>query len=240
MSNQQDKDKTKERLINELKELRRRVAELEASEAQGKQVEKELKQSSQGLRRALEGTIYAMALVSEIRDPYMTHHQRKVANLACAIAREMGLPEEKIEGIQLAGVIHDVGRVYVPTDILSKRTRLTKAEFSVVKNHPKVGYNLFSMGQFPWPIAQIVLQHHERIDGSGYPQGLSGKEILLEARILAVADVVEAMSSRRPYRPALSINKALKEISKNKGILYDSEVADTCLKLFTEKGFTFG
>jgi len=239
ISTQRDENKTKKCLINETKELRRRVAELEASEARGKQVEEELRQNSQRLRRAMEGTIYAMALVSEIRDPYMTHHQRKVANLACAIAREMGLPEEKVEGIRLASVIHDIGRVYVPTDILSKRTRLTKAEFSIVKNHPKVGYNLFSMEQFPWPIAQIVLQHHERIDGSGYPQGLSGKEILLEARILAVADVVEAMSSRRPYRPALGINKALKEISRNKGILYDSRVVDTCLNLFAEKGFVF-
>lgn len=239
MSTEQDEGETKEHLINELKGLRQRVTELEASEARCKQAEEELKQSSQRLRRIMEGTIYAMALAIEIRDPYVTGHQRKVANLACAIAKEMSLSKEEIEGIRLAGVIHDVGRAYVPTDILSKPARLTEAEFSIVKNHPKLGYDIFKMEQFPWPIAQMVLQHHERIDGSGYPQGLSGKEILLEARILAVADVVEAMSSHRAHRPAPGINKALKEISKNKGILYDSEVVDACLKLFTEKGFMF-
>jgi len=174
-----------------------------------------------------------------MKDPYRHSHQKRVAQLACAIAREMNLPEEQIEGIRVAGNIHDIGKISVPMEILNKPGRVNKNEFGIIKNHAQAGYDILKTIEFPWPIAQIVLQHHERMDGSGYPQGLSGKDILLEARILGVADVVEAMVSRRPYRPALGIDKALEEISKNRGILYDPEVVDACLKLFTEKRFEF-
>jgi HD-GYP domain-containing protein (c-di-GMP phosphodiesterase class II) len=152
----------------------------------------------------------------------------------------MGLPEEQIEGIHMAGLVHDIGKINVPAEILSKPGRLNDLEFGLIKAHAQVGYGILDGGiDFPWPVAEIVFQHHERIDGSGYPQGLSGEEILLEARILSVADVVEAMASHRPYRPARGIDAALEEISQNRGILYDPEVVDTCLKLFIEKGFKF-
>jgi HD-GYP domain-containing protein (c-di-GMP phosphodiesterase class II) len=231
------KNKTKEQLLNELTEMRQRIAELEASGTQHKRVEEQLQQSFEKLRRTMKGTIYAMALIVEIRDPYMAGHQRKVTSLSCAIAKEMNLSEDKIEGIRLAGAIHDIGRTYIPVEILSKPSRLTDIEFSMVKTHPKVGYDILKMVEFPWPIAQIVLQHHERMDGSGYPQGLSGEEITLEARVLAVADVVEAMASFRPYRPSHGLDKALEEISQNRGLLYDPEAVEACLKLLTEKGF---
>ena len=203
-----------------------------------KRAEEELQDSLEKLRKALGGTIQAIALTVEMRDPYTAGHQRRVANLARALAAEMGLPKEQIDGIRMAGVIHDLGKISVPSEILSKPTRLRDTEFSLIKDHPQVGYDILKTIEFPWPVAQIVLRHHERLDGSGYPQGLSGEGILLEARILAVADVVEAMSSHRPYRPALGIDKALEEISQNRGVLYDSEVVGTCLKLITEKGFT--
>jgi putative nucleotidyltransferase with HDIG domain len=160
-----------------------------------------------------------------------------VANLARAISSEMGLPNENVEGIRIAGIIHDMGKILVPAEILSKPGRLTENEFGIIKSHPQVGYDILKNIDFPWPVAQIVLQHHERMDGSGYPQGLQSEKILLEARILAVADVVEAMASHRPYRAALGIDKALEEISRNSGVLYDPEAVNACLKLFNEKGF---
>ncbi|MFQ6083013.1 MAG: HD domain-containing phosphohydrolase [Candidatus Aminicenantia bacterium] len=201
--------------------------------------EEELHQTLSKLRKALGGIVNTMALTVEKRDPYTAGHQRRVANLARAIAKEMGLLKEQIDGIRMAGVIHDLGKMFVPAEILSKPGRITKAEFSIIKTHPQVGYDILKKIEFPWPVAQIVLQHHERMDGSGYPAGLSGEGILLEARILGVTDVVEAISSHRPYRPALGINKALEEISQNRGVLYDPKVVDACLKLFTEKGFKF-
>lgn len=225
--------------IRELIVRLKRVLRERAVLAERNRAEQRLQHSLEKLRRAMEGIVQAMAVTVEKRDPYTAGHQRRVANLACAIAKEMGLSADQIDGIRMAGVIHDLGKIAVPAEILSKPTRLTDIEFSLIKTHAQAGYEMLNTIDFPWPIAQMVHQHHERIDGSGYPQGLSGGEILLEARILAVADVVEAMSSRRPYRPALGINKALKEISRNKGILYDSKVADTCLKLFAEKGFVF-
>jgi putative nucleotidyltransferase with HDIG domain len=178
-----------------------------------------------------------MALTVEARDPYTAGHQRRVADLARAIAEEMGLSKERIEGIRVAGGLHDIGKINIPAEILGKPGRINNMELGLIKMHPQVGYNILKGIEFPWPVAQIVLQHHERMDGSGYPQGLVGGDIVLEARILAVADVVEAMSSHRPYRPAHNIDKALEEISQNSGILYDPEVADVCLRLFTEKGF---
>ncbi len=191
------------------------------------------------LRSTLKASIDSLASAIEMRDPYTAGHQERVTRLARAIAQEMGLAEERVEAIEIAGIIHDIGKLYVPAEILSKPTKLSDLEYSMIKMHSQVGYTILSKIDFPWPIAQIVHQHHEAINGSGYPQGLFGKDILLEAKILCVADVVEAMSSHRPYRPALGIQAALAEISQKQGILYDREVVDACLKLFREKNFKF-
>ncbi len=204
-----------------------------------KQTEEEIRRTLERLRGAMEGTIQAMALTMEMKDTYTGGHQRRVTQLACAIAKEMGLSEEQVEGIRLAGIIHDIGKISIPIEILSKSGRISEIEFSLVKVHPQAGYDILKTIEFPYPVAQIVLQHHERLDGSGYPSGLSGEEIMLEARILGVADIVEAITSHRPYRSALGIDKALEEISRNKGVLYDPKVVDACLKLFSEKGFKF-
>jgi putative two-component system response regulator len=193
----------------------------------------------QDLREAMKGIVQAMALTIEMRDPYTAGHQQRVAELARAIATGMGLSEEKIYGLYMAGMIHDLGKISVPAEILSKPGRLSDAEIQLVRTHPQAGYDILKNIKFPWPIAQITLQHHERVNGSGYPQGLSGEAIMLEAKILAVADVVEAMASHRPYRAALGLEEALKEISRNRGLLYDSNVADTCLRVFEGKKFIF-
>lgn len=197
----------------------------------------EQKNSTQKLLDAMKSTIQAMSMTVEIRDPYTSGHQQRVAGLAAAIAAENGLPEEETEGIRLAGVVHDIGKIYVPAEILSKPGRLSEIEFRMIKTHPQAGHDILKTIEFPWPIAQMVLQHHERMDGSGYPAGLSGKDILPGARTLAVADVVEAMASHRPYRASLGIDKALEEISQKKDVLYDTEVVDACLRLFHQKGF---
>ena len=207
--------------------------------AERKRAQEELARTTETLRKTLGATIQAMAVTVETRDAYTAGHQRRVADLARAIATEMGLPKERIEGLRMAAVIHDIGKIAVPTDILNKPARLSENEFGIIKDHPRMGYDILKEIEFPWPIAQIIFQHHERMDGSGYPRGLSGEDILLEARILAVADMVEAMASHRPYRPAHGIDKALEEISQNRGVLYDPGVVDACLRLFTEKGFTF-
>lgn len=204
---------------------------------QRKEVQEKLQRTLRQLEDALEGNIRAMARTVEARDAYTSGHQQRVTELACAIASEMGLPEEMIRGIHTSATIHDIGKIVVPAEVLSKPGRLTDLEFALIKNHPKVAYDIVKEVKFPWPVAQIILQHHERIDGSGYPHGLEDKDILIEARVLAVADVVEAMSSHRPYRPALGIDKALKEIEENKGKLYDPRVVDACLTLFKEKKF---
>jgi PAS domain S-box-containing protein/putative nucleotidyltransferase with HDIG domain len=202
--------------------------------------EEELHHSFERLRRTLEETVIALTSAVEIRDPYTAGHQRRVTRLACAIAEEIDLPEEQIEGLRVAGLIHDIGKINVPAEILSKPGRLTDLEFGLIKMHPQIGHDILKTIEFPWPVAQIVLQHHERMDGSGYPADLSDDDILLEARILSVADVVEAMASHRPYRSALGLDKALEEISGNRGRLYDPQVVDACLQLFTDKAFTFG
>jgi HD-GYP domain-containing protein (c-di-GMP phosphodiesterase class II) len=207
--------------------------------AERKRAQEELRQSYGKLQRALEGTVGVLVSATEMRDPYTAGHQRRVTQLAYAIANEMGLSEERIEGIRMAGLIHDVGKINIPADILSKPARLTEIEFGLIKMHSQIGHDILKVVEFPWPVAEIVLQHHERMDGSGYPHGLSGDKVILEARILGVADVVEAMASHRPYRPARGIDEALKEISRNRSILYDPEVVEVCLKLFTEKGFEF-
>jgi len=173
----------------------------------------------------------------ETRDPYTAGHQRRVAGVACAIATEMNLPADQIDGIRMAAAIHDLGKISVPAEILSKPTKLTAIEFSLIKTHSQSGYDILKDIDFPWPVARIVLEHHERINGSGYPHGLARDNILMESRIMAVADVVESMASYRPYRPALGIDAALNEIEKNRGTLYDNAVVDACLRLIREKGF---
>jgi len=204
-----------------------------------KRTEEELRQTSLRLQRAIEGAINAVALTTEIRDPYTAGHQHRVAKLACSIGRELGLSNEQIEGVRVAGTLHDIGKIYVPAEILSRPGRLRQNEINLVKDHAQVGYDLLSTIEFPWPVAQIVLQHHERMNGSGYPLGLSGDDILIEAKIMSVADVVEAMASHRPYRPALSVEEALLEILQQRGVLYSPEAVDACIKVFTQKGFTF-
>ena len=192
------------------------------------------------LERALENTIQAIATTIDARDPYTAGHQRRVAQLAAALAREMGMSEQRIVGVMRGAEIHDIGKIYIPSEILSRSGRLSAPEFGLIKIHPQVGYDIVKDIDFPWPVAAMILQHHERLDGSGYPHGLTGDEqIIAEARILAVADVVDAMVSHRPYRPALGLDAALAEIQKNRGILYESEVVDACQCLFREKGFAF-
>jgi HD-GYP domain-containing protein (c-di-GMP phosphodiesterase class II) len=173
----------------------------------------------------------------EMRDPYTAGHQKRCADIARAIATEMGFTQEKIDGIRMVGTIHDIGKLSIPAEILTKPIKLTKIEFSLIKEHSVSGYDMLKDIESPWPLAEIIYQHHERMNGSGYPRKLKGNEILIEARIMAVADVVEAMSSHRPYRAALGIEAALEEIEKNKGILYDNVVVDACLSLFREKGY---
>lgn len=191
------------------------------------------------LRQSLEQSIQTIASTLEARDPYTAGHQRRVAELATAIAREMGLPFDQINGIHLAAIIHDLGKIHIPAEILSKPGKLTDIEFALVKTHPQAGYDILKDVKFPWPIADIILQHHEKLDGSGYPQGLKGGQILLESRIMTVADVVEAMSSHRPYRSALGLEPAMHEIERGRGSIYDPAVVDVCLKLFAKKGFAF-
>lgn len=200
-------------------------------------LEKMLKEKEEKLRRNLEDTINALSLAVEMRDPYTSGHQKRVTCLACAIAEELDLPKKQIEGIRMAGTVHDIGKILVPAEILSKPGKLTKIDINLIETHSQAGYDILKDIDFPWPVAQIVLQHHERMDGSGYPNGFAGEKILKEARILAVADVVEAISSRRPYRASLGINRALNEISKNNGLLFDPKVVVACMKVFKEKGF---
>jgi PAS domain S-box-containing protein/putative nucleotidyltransferase with HDIG domain len=197
------------------------------------------KQAAVDRLKAMTDSLQSLATAIEMRDPYTSGHQRRVTALAAAIAREIGLDEETIQGIELGGILHDVGKISVPAEILSKPGKISPIEFSIIKSHSESGYEILKNIAGPWPLSQMVLQHHERMDGSGYPQGLKGPDIIIEARILAVADVVEAMASHRPYRSALGIEKALDEIATNRGILYDAEVVDACVRLFREKHFNF-
>jgi PAS domain S-box-containing protein/putative nucleotidyltransferase with HDIG domain len=204
-----------------------------------KKAEEERRQSAEQLLNALKATIESISKTTEMRDPFIAGHQKRVSQLASAIAGEIGLPKDRAEAIRIAAIIHDVGKMFIPAEILSKPGKLSEVEFNLLKQHPQAGFDILKNIEFPWPIVQIVIQHHERMNGSGYPSRLSGEAIIIEARILAVADVVEAMASHRPYRPALGIDKALEEISKNKSTLYDAEVVDACVRLFTEKAFKF-
>ncbi len=228
--------KVSEVLINISSALRRGQLEAEKKAYQNT-LEQTVAERTQKLREALTGIIQVVARTVEARDPYTAGHQQRVAELAAAIARMMGLSEESIEGVTMAGTIHDLGKIAIPSEILSKPTRLSEIEFELIKSHPQVGYDILSGIEFPWQVARMVLQHHEKLNGSGYPNGCSGEEILLESRILTVADVVEAMASHRPYRAALGIETALEEITKNKGLLYDSQIVEACLELFAQGGF---
>jgi PAS domain S-box-containing protein len=204
-----------------------------------KKTEQELKQSMLQLRKNLTGTVQAMAMTVETRDPYTAGHQRRTSDIARGIAQKMGLPGKQVDGIRMAGVIHDLGKISVPAEILSKPGDIGQSEFSLIKHHPQTGYTILKGIDFRWPVAEIVRQHHERMDGSGYPYGLSGEDILMEARVIGVADVIEAMSSHRPYRPALGIDKAFDEIVQHKGELYDADVVDAAVELYTGKQFDF-
>jgi putative nucleotidyltransferase with HDIG domain/PAS domain S-box-containing protein len=199
----------------------------------------QIQQSFAKLQNAMEKTIDSLASTIGMRDPYTANHQRRVTKLACALAREMNLSDDTIDGVRLASLVHDIGKMHVPAEILSKPGKISDVEFDMIETHCRAGYDILKEVDFPWPIAEFVLQHHERLDGSGYPSGLKGDSIFRESRIIAVADVVEAMSSHRPYRPALGMDVALDEIVKERGTLYDSEVVDSCVSLMREKGFTF-
>ncbi|MHB8354724.1 MAG: HD domain-containing phosphohydrolase [Burkholderiales bacterium] len=203
-----------------------------------KRAEEKILDYVEQLKTTLNGTIEVVEIISEMRDPYTAGHERRVAQIAVGIATELGLDAHQLEGLQVASNLHDVGKIMIPAEILSKPSKLTAIEYALVQGHVQAGYEVLKNVKFPWPVAQVVLQHHERMDGSGYPQGLKGEAILFEARIIAVADVVEAMSSHRPYRAGLNMEAALGEIERNKGVKYDAKVVDACLKLFREKGYT--
>ena len=203
-----------------------------------KKLEQERQNSIDNMRKSLGATIKALSAITEARDPYTAGHQKRVADLARTIATEMGLSSDRIDGIRLAGMIHDLGKIVIPSEILTKPTKLTNLEMEIIKTHAQAGYDILKDIEFPWPIARMVHEHHERIDGSGYPQRLKGDDILLESKIIAVADVVEAISSYRPYRPALGIETALEEIESKSGILYDQTVSRICLQLFREKHYS--
>jgi PAS domain S-box-containing protein len=207
---------------------------IETNRARGAQIAAEVE-----LRESLQATVEAIGATVEARDPYTAGHQRRVAQLAAAIGQEMGLAPHTIEGIHFGAQIHDLGKIQIPGEILAKPARLSRIEFELIKQHPQVGYDILKGIKFPWPVADMVLQHHERLDGSGYPQGLKGEEIRLESRILAVADVVEAVGSHRPYRPALGVDAALGLIVAHRGTWFDGAVVDACVELFRTKAFAF-
>ncbi|MGO8683342.1 MAG: PAS domain S-box protein [Thermoleophilia bacterium] len=206
---------------------------------QRKHAEEEARRQAQQLQTVTEEVIAAIADIVEVRDPYTAGHERRVSELAEAIAVHLGLDEVTVMGVRVAALLHDVGKITVPAEILAKPGRLSEIEFELIKAHPQATYNVLHGIEFPWPVAEVALQHHERLDGSGYPRGLAGEEIMLEARILAVADVVEAMASHRPYRSALGIEAALEEIAAHRGTLFDADVADACRAVFSEEGFAF-
>ena len=228
-----DTERTAYRLYRGQEELvRQRTRDLEASNAA-------LQKALVELRRTFGGIVQVLTATVETRDPYTAGHQARVADLARTIAAAMGLAPELVEGIRVAGIVHDLGKIAIPAEILSKPGRLTDMEFGLIKSHSRVGYDLLQHIDFPWPVADIVHQHHEKVDGSGYPQGLTGGQLLLESRILTVADVVEAMASHRPYRPALGVDKALEEIDRHRGSQYDEVAVKACIDVFRRKGYTF-
>ncbi len=206
--------------------------------SQRKNAELDLQRSYEKLQKAMEGAVETISMISEVRDPYTAGHQKQVARISAAIAKEMGLSDRKISAIKIAGILHDIGKINIPSEILSKPGKLNSIEMDLIRSHPLVGQEILKSIDFPWPVCRFVSQHHERMNGSGYPAGLKGDETTVEARILAVADTVSAMASHRPYRAAMGLDKALEEITSNRGILYDPDVVDACCRLFREKGFT--
>jgi PAS domain S-box-containing protein/putative nucleotidyltransferase with HDIG domain len=210
-----------------------------AAAIERKRVDEEINLNFERLKKTSTSIIFTMAKILELRDPYTAGHQQRVARLACAIAREMGLNEEEVDGIFMASLIHDIGKIYVPAEILNRPAKLNDTEMDLVKTHPSIGYDIVKEIDFEQPVDRIVVQHHERIDGSGYPDGINGSDIILQAKILAVADVVEAMASHRPYRPALSMDETLDEIDRYRDVLYDGQVVDACLKIFKDSSFKF-
>jgi putative nucleotidyltransferase with HDIG domain len=232
-------DKSAIKLLNELADdMAFGIVGIRTQEDRDKMYE-ELQSSMQKLETSIVDTVHALANLVSKRDPYTSGHQERVTELAIAIAEEMKLPYEQIKGIQIAGLLHDIGKIAVPAEILSKPSKLTRAEFAIIQTHPQIAYDILKGINFPWTVAEAVLQHHERINGSGYPHHVEGNSINLEARILGVADVVEAMTSHRPYRPALGLKVALEEIRKNQDVLYDPAVARVCCALFKRKKFKF-
>ncbi len=228
---------TTERLAREIYRHQNELVSRQTQDLQA--VNDTLRKTIQELHNTFGSVVKVLAAVVETRDPYTAGHQLRVADLARSIATELGLPRERIEGLRISGIIHDIGKISIPAEILSKPGRLTEIEFTLIQSHARVGYNLLQPIDFPWPVAEIVYQHHERVNGSGYPRGLKGGELLLEARIMAVADTVEAMASHRPYRAALGIQKALAEIERQAGERYDAEAVAACLTLFRKKGYAF-
>jgi putative two-component system response regulator len=202
-------------------------------------LEQKVRHQTAELQEMLNGSIISMARMVEIRDPYTAGHQQRVAQLACAIAAKLGLSDHVIEGIRIAGLLHDVGKIRIPVSILSRAGSLLDAELEVIKIHSQIGFEILKNIPFPWPVAQAVFQHHERLDGSGYPLGLRGGDLLLESKILTVADVTEAKSSFRPYRPALGLQAAIDELKEYRGVYYDADAVDACLELLTKENFTF-
>ena len=217
----------------------KRVMHERHTRGQLKQTAKELRSNVVRFQKAMEGSVQAIALAVEMRDPYTSGHQNRVADLACAIAREVGLSEDRVYGLQMASVIHDLGKLTIPGEILCKPGRLSAPEYAMIQTHVQSGYDILKKIDFPWPLADIVLQHHERMDGSGYPNGLAGDAIMMEARILSVSDVFETIGSHRPYRPSLGLKKAMGELSGNSGTLYDSDVVAACLNLVEGNHFHF-
>jgi len=220
-------------------DVERHAAALERHVKELSEAKAELEASYLNLSRALSQTVEALAAAAEVRDPYTAGHQRRVTELSVAIAEVLDLDETRIEGLRVAGLMHDIGKLAIPAELLSKPSRLTETEYDLIRGHPETARSILGTVEFPWPISEIVIQHHERLDGSGYPNGLKGDGILLEARILAVADVVEAMSSHRPYRPALGIEEALAEIRNGAGERYDASVVEACVELFESGKFQF-
>jgi putative nucleotidyltransferase with HDIG domain len=232
--------KERERYREHLEEeIAKRTEELEKELAQRKSAEERAQESVVKLKRMLDEIVQALAGVVQIKDPYTSGHQRRVVQLATLIGQEMGLSPPRVDAIRVSGLLHDIGKIYVPAEILSKPGQLSDPERKIIQSHCQVGFDLLRGISFEWPVAQIVLQHHEQLDGSGYPQGLKGGEILIEARVLRVADVVEALSSHRPYRPAFGVEFALAEIASLGGTSFDPEVVEACLTLFREKTFSF-
>ena len=235
--------KINEMIINVANALHRRDLEIQKRQYR-ENLEKTVSERTKALQKALNDTrmameriVEVMALTVENRDPYTAGHQKRVAILASGIAQEMGFSEEKIEGLRMACYIHDIGKISVPAEILSKPGKISEHELGIIQSHPQIGYDILKDIDFPWPIALTVYQHHERVNGTGYPQGIKCDKIIEEAKIAAVADVVEAMASHRPYRPSLGLPKALEEVEGNLGVLYDSDAGKACLRLFRERGF---